>query len=624
MPLRHTLRFALAASTAAVSLAVAAPAAHAVAPTAAFDFGTPGALLAPSVGPDVAAAAATTAGTSVIPRGGAVARPVADVAAGSGEMEFPTNHGGATAWSVQATFRVVTLDRTPGVDEVDVLVLGEDGTGLVLNDLGEVRWGTAGDSNAITAPTVNAGDWLNVVVTRDAIGLTVEVENLTTDERDGGPTLLDAAEKLRAQARFMRGVADSAAQIARFRAFDGVVAEPTALQPVDVTAPNLTIYSGTEDNPATLYAGPRGIEWTYFTAGDDGTRPLAIEAAFGGDPFAPLPLDPAPEVTEPESLDSANGILAPDTDALADGQEKTLAVSTTDGAGNTTEKTVTVKGDRTAPTGLTLDPVAAGRRPAPTGAFVPGVRDDSRVGAELYRGARIPDCTTLEECGNAYVGYFADTRESNLVGGRYSFNDGLRTYEGTPIGDLPDGTYTVGVFVTDNVGNQASATSTFTITTPAATPPAAPPVVPPAAPVIPAKPTAPAASPRQLVTTFLTTALKSFGKETVGSFVKDGASVPFTATEPGTSEIQVFAGSAPKQVVAAAAAAKKVQKGLVASGKRTFRTAGTGAVKVTPTKQGKATLKKRNGATKLVIRAIFTPKGGKPVATDKTVTLKRK
>jgi hypothetical protein len=55
---------------------------------------------------------------------------------------------------------------------------------------------------------------------------------------------------------------------------------------------------------------------------------------------------------------------------------------------------------------------------------------------------------------------------------------------------------------------------------------------------------------------------------------------------------------------------------------RMFRAAGSGAVKVKLTARAKKTLKRKRTA-KITVRTIFVPAGGKPVASDRRVTLKR-
>ena len=562
----------------------------------------------------------------------AAGRPVVSLPAGS-KIQLPSNLPNTGAWSVQLTFAIDSV-ATSGAD-VAVLDLG-GGKGIYLKD-GDLSWNDAAAPSpriSLGAPALTDGDWVSVVLTAssDRHTLNAFVQNFSAANDPSYTTpAIDYGTASVSQPSSATFLPDStlSGSIARFRAFDTEVASPlTTLHAIDTTAPQVWV-SVAGDDSNDVWAGPDSL-YPSIEASDDGTAPLQVQWSADNSPFANLG---ATALTDGDIEDlQTSAFFSVPTDSYADGATFPLAVKATDMADNVITVTKTVHIDKTPPQGLTIDTPAtttSDRSASPTGALPLGPRDLPNVWASLYRGAAVPDDSVCADwhdttCGGRYVGYWTDDRQDgNVAGGRYSFNGPLMNYvnwtddASTPVGPLADGTYTLRVGAYDRVGNQTFVDRTFTVGTPAATPPPAPAPAPAPAPHPP--------TARDLAHNFLTNALTWFGKETIRSFVKDGVTVPCTVTMPGICEIQVFTAAAPKKIQLSAHAAKaaKTQKGLIASGKKTLAGRATTAIKVKLTKKGKASLKRRHKATKLVVRAIFAPKGGKPIATDKKITLKK-
>ena len=102
----------------------------------------------------------------------------------------------------------------------------------------------------------------------------------------------------------------------------------------------------------------------------------------------------------------------------------------------------------------------------------------------------------------------------------------------------------------------------------------------------------------------------------LGSLMKRGLSLPFTAPEAGTLSVSWYA------VPKGAHAAKRAKPVLIASGRHAFRAAGPGNFRITLTTRGKQLLKRAKRMT-LTVRSIFTPAQGRPVAVMARVMVRK-
>jgi hypothetical protein len=414
---------------------------------------------------------------------------------------------------------------------------------------------------------------------------------------------------------------DGAARIARLRTFAGL-ANPAELGPLDTAAPEvMNLFYNSYDDGDTMWVGPNSVGgW----ATDDGTSPVDVrlKVAQGSTTvkgYAPLSAT-AGYPSGPEQI-TTDFFAGPDfTDQLTDGVVYDFTVKATDAVGNWGESTSVAGWDKTAPTGLTASfaTETTDRSPAFTGTGGAAPRDESFVYLTVCTSS---PCNYMDD-GNV-VGFGQGTVGA---GGAWTVSE-LRRYDlgrgfsMVPVGDLALGSYHVEVEQYDAVGNRSTVERPLKIVAPAPAPaaaPAAPAVVPPSVGV----PAPPAPSPKQLSQRLLTSAIAAFGRETVRTFVKDGAKVPFSAPTPGTAIVQVYEGSAPKAIAAAKKTKKKKAKAPIASGKRVFTKAGSGTIKVTLTAKAKKALKRKK-SVKVVIRTVFVPKNGVPVASDRKLTLKR-
>lgn len=111
---------------------------------------------------------------------------------------------------------------------------------------------------------------------------------------------------------------------------------------------------------------------------------------------------------------------------------------------------------------------------------------------------------------------------------------------------------------------------------------------------------------------------------TVGSKIvfKSGVTV-LSVTVPGPGVLQVAPTGAGARAAASGAEAAKKKKVLVKTVRVAVKAAGVVKVAIKPTPAGKKVLKKK-GRFKQKVRITFTPTGGTPNSTTKTITIKRK
>jgi hypothetical protein len=102
----------------------------------------------------------------------------------------------------------------------------------------------------------------------------------------------------------------------------------------------------------------------------------------------------------------------------------------------------------------------------------------------------------------------------------------------------------------------------------------------------------------------------------IGALLKGGIAIPFRALEPGTAAIAWY------YLPRGARIAKRARPVLVASGRLTFSAAGTAAINVRPTTEGRRLLK-RVGRIKLTAKGTFTPTGAAPISAARTFVLKK-
>ena len=115
-------------------------------------------------------------------------------------------------------------------------------------------------------------------------------------------------------------------------------------------------------------------------------------------------------------------------------------------------------------------------------------------------------------------------------------------------------------------------------------------------------------SPRLLSRVLLSSALRTFSSESIRSFLRDGAVVPYTVPSAGIAIVHVFDRTRPSKA------------SLVASGKRVLRARGATRIEVRLRKRARSRLGRRTTATVLV-RTVFVPAGGAPVVRNRRVTL---
>lgn len=285
----------------------------------------------------------------------------------------------------------------------------------------------------------------------------------------------------------------------------------------------------------------------------------------------------------------------------------TLCLRAEDDRGNGTGTSLPVRVDAEGPA-VTLDPAPTTGGAVFTGAAGTDVRDAAPVRIRVWRGR------TLYGSDDGSGGVFVGEAVTIASGGRWT--TGLRKRDDTTVDALGDGDYFVQVTQCDVVGNCRDAGGTFRVAAGAAAP--ATPAPAPAAPVKPERLTA-----RSL----LDSAVKVLQRGKLRGLGKR-RTVTATTQVAGRVQVVVFEGKAPARVSAYAIGGGRKAKGaklparVLAAGTTTVRSAGKVRVRVAPTRRGRRAAARR---TKLAVtvRTIVVPLGGKAVASDRPLTLKR-
>jgi hypothetical protein len=140
------------------------------------------------------------------------------------------------------------------------------------------------------------------------------------------------------------------------------------------------------------------------------------------------------------------------------------------------------------------------------------------------------------------------------------------------------------------------------------------PSTPPSAPT---EPTTPATVSRAQIAALLVGDLRPSGAGAgIGALLNGGIAIAFRALEPGTAAIAWY------YLPPGARIAKRARPVLVASGRLTFSAAGTAAINVKPTAQGRRLLK-HVSRVKLTAKGTFTPTSDSPITATRTFVLKK-
>jgi hypothetical protein len=131
------------------------------------------------------------------------------------------------------------------------------------------------------------------------------------------------------------------------------------------------------------------------------------------------------------------------------------------------------------------------------------------------------------------------------------------------------------------------------------------------------EPTTPATVSRAQIAALLVGDLRPSGASArIRALLTGGIAIPFRALEPGTAAIAWY------YLPPGARIAKRARPVLVASGRLTFSAAGTAAINVKPTTEGRRLLKHAS-RVKLTAKGTFTPTGDSPIGATRTFVLKK-
>ena len=528
----------------------------------------------------------------------------------------------ATDWTLAA---VVELDSLVGEQRILDLVAGQDDSGLWLRD-DRLEWRSGRDTQ-VTDAVLQAGTPTHLVVVRDDTEVRVHVEGevvLTLATPSG--SFIDPGNGFR-----LFGADGPAGRLHRLRLVaEGLsVAEVDALSRLDERAPTEVSVMhgtfGTHVEDGTLWAGPRG--WIEITAFDDGTGPLQVveHGVFAeGPPTMLLAAGPDPggvaSAWDVERIRSRIDVPF-DTRSLADGGRFRFAGKLVDALGHATPFERELRVDRSPPAGLTVEAPGETAVAVPSfgGAAATGPRDAPSVFVVVCRG------TTCDDEEGDEVGIAG----SEVIGGRWRSGELTTWPEGEPepvrVPSLAPGTYVVQASQSDWLGNTTTTEAVFRAEGRVRREP------PPAAggpPAVDPGPSTRGTLPPRLLTPAALLArnrmsvIAALLREGLRGLTRDGRAVVGVSTDrPAGVVVQLYDGTAPKTVDPKAKASDRAGR-LVATGRRTLAGPGTGRVTVRVTRRGRSLLK-GSRSRRLAVRTIVTPRGGRPVADTRRITLRR-
>ena len=424
------------------------------------------------------------------------------------------------------------------------------------------------------------------------------------------------------------GTEESGGALARFRVFKGAMsdAQVASLDPFDATAPTGSV-SPPPAQGGVAVAGPNTMWFGEFT--DDGTAPVDVawrvaEAVGDADVVPWTPVEGWPGYgAAAESLVTQWSVVDGIGPGLVHGRSYVLEASARDAATNTSS-TVTMPfvADTVPPAAPVItEPGAttAHGRPTLSGTADVGAAHRSSVEVYVCRGADACDFASDTDviAGHTFP-VQADGRWSGYLG---ATTTGMTD---TSIG-LGLGPYRIEAVHCDLPGNCASGQRDFTVVssrTGVVRPPAPP---PPPAPTPPAPVAAQpiTITPLEWTQRTLASGVTLLRAERARGLLKDGVSLPCVPLGAGTCVWQLWRGAAPKRVsVNVRTTGPRRVAALLGHGRRDLVKPGAAKARLVLTAAGRGRLRGA-ASTKVTARAIYVPKGGKPIAVDRTFALRR-
>ncbi|HWT94764.1 MAG TPA: hypothetical protein VN238_17340 [Solirubrobacteraceae bacterium] len=559
-------------------------------------------------------------------------KDVADFAAGQGFTVSGVGILDPAEHAIALSFRLddVDPDAAPGT-VVPVLSFdaGASGAGLAVVD-GRLAWRTAGGVSTPVGSALADDQWVNAVVSRGKTSLTVAGA--------GGSTVVSGTGAAAAwfEEAQLFGPGSGAGQLSRVRTWDGGlsaddIATVAGDDAVDATAPSLYVDDGGayEEDGVTWFDA---AHWLGGSSFDGGSAPVQVQwTVRTGGCAGTVATSGTMEVERilASSLGANSGFdWGIDLSGLNDGADYTFCLTVTDRRGNSASGSKDFRLDALAPT-LSIESPAVETTDR-TVVFAGGMglaeRDRGSVSVAVWRGSTIPTYGDPD---------YETRRLGDLVGtGSDDSGDSWEirvTKDGQPVGEFAPGTYIVEARQCDKVGNCSIVERVFKVLgsaeaaqTPGATTPAPAQQQQQPQPAAPRQPVVPVPSAREVAGRLLESVIGTLrGSRPSSLLAPRTLKVPVAA--PGRVQVVVFAGSAPKTVVAYGAAARKtaVPSNAIALGSAGVAKAGTANVRLKPTKRaGRLVRGKRS--VRVTVRTIVVPAaGGTPVASDRALTLRR-